>query len=131
VRVSRKGLAMNALGTKLLAVSLAGILALPLGYCREEAVASPTAPASHCCERSDQHSQIPATGTKSCCCQERLTATQATKVRKRAVIEFPSFLPLAERDAAAPTDRTALLSTAALRPPNKHSLQATLCVWRL
>lgn len=122
---------MNALGTKLLAVSLVGILALPMGYCREQPVASPTASASHCCERSNQHSQVPATATKSCCCQERLTATHATKVRKRAVAESPSFLPLAELEPSAHTGQTALLSTSALPPPSKHSLQATLCVWRL
>ena len=122
---------MNALGTKLLAVSLVGILALPMGYCREQPVASPAAPTSSCCEKGDQHSQIPATATKSCCCQERLTATQATKVRKRAVAESPSFLPLAELEPSAHTGQTALLSTSALPPPGKHSLQATLCVWRL
>ena len=122
---------MNALGAKLLAVSLVGILALPMGYCREQSVASPAASASHCCERSDQHSQIPATATKSCCCQERLTATEATKVRKRAVAESPSFLPLTELEPSAHTGQTALLSTPALPPPGKHCLQATLCVWRL
>lgn len=122
---------MNILGTKLLAVSLVGILALPVGYCREQSVGSPAASASHCCERSDQQSQIPATATKSCCCQARLTATQATKVRKRAVAEFPSRLPFAELEPTARTGRTVLLSTPALLLSGNHSLQATLCVWRL
>jgi hypothetical protein len=122
---------MNAISRKLLSVSLVGLLALPMGSCREQLVASMPAPASHCCERSDQRPQIPATATKFCCCQERLTATQVTKVRKRAVAESTSFLPLAELEPSAHTGRMALLSTPALPPPGKHRLQATLCVWRL
>jgi len=130
VCVSWKGLAMNALGTKLLAVSLVGILALPTGYCHDQ-IASPASPATHCCQRNDQQSQIPATATMSCCCQERLNPSQATKVRKHSLAEFPSFLRGTELNASAQFGRTVYLSMPVPLPLFKHSVQATLCVWRL
>jgi hypothetical protein len=122
---------MNALGTRLLAVSLVGILALPKGYCCEQSVPPVAASSGNCCQRGDHPSRVPETATKACCCQDRLTTTQAAKVRKRSVADYLTFWPLADPEVFARSGRTALLPKPVLIPPGKHSLQATLCVWRL
>jgi hypothetical protein len=124
---------MYALAAKGLTIVLAGILALPPGYCcQKQTICSPAPPAAgHCHRTSDQSGHAPITATRPCCGQPRLTAIEVTQVRKRAVSELLGLATFTFAQASAHTGGWETLSPARLFPPGKHSLQATLCVWRL
>ena len=133
-RFCRKGLAMNALVAKLLNISLAGMLVLPFGYCCDQKLtrgpASETA--GNCCHTSDQQPQSPVAATKSCCCQERITATQVTKTRKRAVVtEFPTIGTSVVWNEPARIGVVARLHSPTLSATGSRSAQTLFCVWRL
>lgn len=129
-----KGLAMYAIGTKLLNIFLAGMLAVPLGNCCDQKPTSSPVPqtAGHCCRTSDQQSRAPVAATKSCCCQERLTAPQITKSRKRVVeTEFPTVGASVAANESTQIGAASRSHTPALFATGKHSAQTLLCVWRL
>lgn len=125
---------MSAIGAKLLNFSLAVMLAIPFGsYCDQKITSSPVSQTTgHCCHSNDQLPKTPVAATKSCCCQERITATQVTKMRKRAVVaEFPMVGAGVVANESTQIGAASRPHTPALFATGKHSVQTLLCVWRL
>jgi hypothetical protein len=125
---------MSAIGAKLLNFSLAVMLAIPFGsYCDQKITSSPVSQTTgHCCHSNDQLPKAPVAATKSCCCQERLTATQVTKSRKRVVeTEFPTVGASVAANESTQIGAASRSHAPALLATGKHSAQTLLCVWRL
>ena len=128
-----KGLAMGALTTKRLAMTLAVLIALPVGICSATHRTPGPLPVAgnHCCHTANQHSPAPSTTSKTCCCQDRLNTTELIESREQVnSASFPIATTLDVDPELTRVQATSREATRAFYAQCKPCLQTRFCVWR-